>query len=84
MSDFSLDMTENPHPRMLAEAMEARRKARAIGGKEATYYWVGFIDCMAAATGETAEALNAWIDRHTGESSFDGTATRVELRGRKR
>lgn len=65
---FVLDRVENPHPRMLAEGIEARRRARAIGGKEATYYWAGFIACMAAATGETPEALNAWIDRHTGDS----------------
>lgn len=80
---FILDRADNPHPRMLAEAIEARRKARAIGGKEATYYWVGFMDAMCAATGLRAEELNRWIDSHAGEASFDGSATRVELRGRK-
>lgn len=67
---FVLDRTDNPHPRMLEEAIEARRRARAIGGEEGIYYWAGFMACMAAATGETPEALNAWIDRHTGESSM--------------
>lgn len=81
--EFVLDAVDNPHPRMLAAAIEARRRARAIGGKESTYYWVGYLTAMVDATGETPEALNRWIDRHTGEQSFDGSATRVELRERK-
>lgn len=49
MSDFVLDKTENPHPRMLEEAIEARRRARAIGGAEAIYYWAGCIAMMCRA-----------------------------------
>lgn len=71
--EFVLERTENPHPRMLAEAIEARRRARAVGGKEAVYYWTGFMAAMAAATGETPAALNAWIDRHTTEPVPDGS-----------
>ncbi len=84
MSDFVLDKTENPHPVMLAGAIEARRTARALGGERALHYWAGYIKAMCDATGETPEAINRWIDRHSGESSFDGSATRVELRERKR
>lgn len=84
MTDFVLDKTENPHPKLLEGAIQARRTARAIGGAEGVYYWAGVLDAMCWATGETHEAMNAWIDSHTGEQSFDGSATRVELRGRKR
>lgn len=52
-------------------------------GRLATYYWVGYLTAMCDATGEKPEAINAWIDRQTGESSFDGSATRVELRRRR-
>ena len=81
---FVLDKADNPHPKMLAAAIEARRRARALGGSETAYYWAGYLDAMCNATGETVEALNAWIDKHTDEASFNGSATRVELRGRKR
>ena len=72
MTEFVLDQVDNPHPKMLAGAIEARRRAKAIGGKEATYYLVGYITAMADATGQPVEAINAWIDRHDGETSYVG------------
>ena len=79
MSEFVLDKTENPHPKMLAGAIHARRTARALGGDRTLHYWAGYLQAMCDATGETPEALNAWIDRHSGDTSFNGSATRVEL-----
>ena len=80
MGDFVLDLASNPHPALLAGAIQARRTARAIGGKESTFYWVGFMDAMVAATGRPAEELNAWIDHHTGETSEDVSYAAVSVR----
>lgn len=52
MSEFSLDRTENPHPRMLQEALQARA------------YWRGYLAAMAAATGESEDAIEEWMDRN--------------------
>lgn len=61
---FVLDLDANPHPKMLAGAIQARRTARAIGGADNTYYWCGYVQAMADATGESVDAINAWVDRH--------------------
>lgn len=61
---FALDAAGNPHPRMLAGAIEARRLAKVLAGTERAYYWAGYLQAMADATGEPLDALNAWIDRH--------------------
>lgn len=57
MSDgaFVLERVENPHPVMLAGA----RAARELGGD----YWRGYLQAMADATGESHEALIAWMER---------------------
>lgn len=53
--EFVLDRVENPHPRMLAGAILARDK----GGD----FWWGYMCAMADATGESPEALLAWMER---------------------
>lgn len=60
---FSLERTENPHPRMLAEAW-AHRKRAAWWRPRAKYGWRCYRAAMCAATGETPEAIDAWMDRH--------------------
>lgn len=55
MSEFVLEMVENPHPVMLAGA----RVAQERGGD----FWAGYLQAMADATGETDEALIAWMER---------------------
>lgn len=52
---FVLERVENPHPKMLAGALEAR----AGGGP----FWDGYLRAMADATGEAEEALIAWMER---------------------
>lgn len=52
---FVLERTENPHPQMLIEAIALRSQ----GGKQ----WEGYLQAMCAATGETPEAILAWMDR---------------------
>lgn len=65
MSDFSLDLAENPHPRMLAGALAARRVAqRSRRPSDEHRYWNGYRQAMCDATGETPEAIDAWLDRH--------------------
>lgn len=59
---FALDKTENPHPRMLTEALAARKAAET--SVIAASFWGGFMAAMAAATGEPTEALHAWLDRN--------------------
>lgn len=61
--DFMLDRAENPHPRLLAGALRARDAATREGSGGATIYWHGYLDAMADATGESTDALNAWMDR---------------------
>jgi malonyl CoA-acyl carrier protein transacylase len=64
---FVLDRVENPHPRMLAAALELRRRAHLVGmAGAAADRWRGYLDAMCDATGETPEAIEAWLDRHTG------------------
>ncbi len=52
---FSLERTENPHPKMLLGAIEARQ----AGGP----YWEGYLRAMADATGEDDGDLIAWMER---------------------
>lgn len=60
--DFVLDRTENPHPKMLAEAWKLRERQ----GQDAYCFgmWQGFLRAMAAATGESEAALLMWMDRN--------------------
>lgn len=66
MSDepFVLDRAENPHPRMLAEALELRAEARWKGVGHVVARWDGYLAAMCAATGCTAADIEAWMDRH--------------------
>ncbi len=66
MSDehFVLDLASNPHPRMLAGGIAARRHG---GGRHTPYFkgfWDGYLAAMADATGCDPDDLNAWLDRH--------------------
>lgn len=54
---FVLDMDSNPHPVMLASAIQAR----LAGGD----FWCGYLKAMVDATGSTVSELNAWLDRHS-------------------
>lgn len=72
VGDFVLDRTENPHPRMLAGALACRdlyRQAQAgdpldTGRLMVTLArWRGYLAAMSDATGETPEAIEAWMDR---------------------
>lgn len=48
---FVLERVENPHPRMLRGALVRRAE------------WRGYLAAMCDATGETPEAIEAWLDR---------------------
>lgn len=62
---FVLELAENPHPAMLDLALRARRLAKLSPGEPVLYrYWQGVLDAMCAATGESPEDMNAWLDRH--------------------
>lgn len=65
---FVLDRVENPHPRMLAGALRARRVARELGhdpnGLGFVAFWDGYLSAMEDATGCPAQELVAWLDRH--------------------
>lgn len=58
---FVLERTENPHPRMLREALELR--SRVTFSAIDAGLWRGFLAAMCAATGESPEAIEAWMDR---------------------
>jgi nucleoside 2-deoxyribosyltransferase len=61
---FVLDHGDNPHPRMLTEALELRADARRNVVGPARFRWEGGLQMMAAATGETPQAIEAWMDSH--------------------
>lgn len=63
MSEFVLDAESNPHPKMLAGAVSARRRA-VTGETWAEAYWQGYLAAMADATGCTDDELEAWMDSH--------------------
>jgi hypothetical protein len=51
-AEFVLDLTDNPHPKMLSGALTARA------------YWRGYLQAMVDATGCEAKELEDWMDRH--------------------
>lgn len=61
---FVLDRTENPHPRMREHALMLRRSARVSGDSIVGATWLGYLDAMCDATGESAADINAWLDRY--------------------
>lgn len=68
--EFVLDRTENPHPRMLTEAWGLRSACEGLidvpgaAAAEVRGKWLGFLQCMCAATGESSEAITAWMERN--------------------
>lgn len=56
---FVLDRAENPHPRMLAEALLAR--ATRFDSTEALAYWHGYLAAMCGATGCPPDEIEAWL-----------------------
>lgn len=66
---FVLDRVENPHPRMLAGAIERRAAARATRGWPSSHAesvraeWRGYLAAMSDATGEAPDDIEAWMDR---------------------
>lgn len=65
---FVLDLDSNPHPRMLAEALEAQREAIRTNTVGARSFYAGFMAAMAAATGCTVGELLDWMARHKDRS----------------
>lgn len=68
---FVLDLASNPHPRMLAEALELRAAARARRrcrwlrrAVAARSRWAGYRQALIAATGADPDDVDAWLDRH--------------------
>lgn len=61
---FVLDRTENPHPRMLGEALLAR--SIKFDSSEALAYWHGYLAAMCGATGCPPDEIEAWMDHHEG------------------
>lgn len=53
-----LDRMANPHPRLIAEARTARRRAR-WWRPLSRHYWRGMLAGMAAATGDDPAAIDA-------------------------
>ena len=64
VSDFVLDRVENPHPRMLNEALALRADARRNTVGPPVFRWDGYLQAMCAATGETPADIEAWMDRN--------------------
>lgn len=61
---FVLERAENPHPVMLVGARAARARADSCFATPVDRaYWTGYLQAMADATGESPEALVAWMDR---------------------
>lgn len=61
---FVLDRAENPHPAMLAKALRYRDEARRAHAGWPVDRWEGYREAMCDATGETAQAIEAWMDRN--------------------
>lgn len=64
-----LDAVENPHPRMLAGALAARKVAAQHPACVAEFCpyvarWAGYLAAMVDATGCHPGELVAWLDRH--------------------
>jgi hypothetical protein len=60
---FALEQVENPHPKMLTNALMYRRIARGAIGDVAENLWLGYRAAMADATGCTTTEIEAWLDR---------------------
>lgn len=63
MTEFVLDTVENPHPKMLARALKLRERLKVPHSPADNHTWHGYLMAMSDATGETPEAIEAWMDR---------------------
>lgn len=63
-SDFVLDADDNPHPVMLAKALHYRRTAKHTPDSIMGALWLGYREAMCDATGESPDAIEAWMDHH--------------------
>lgn len=61
MAEFVLERVENPHPKMVTRALAFR--ACAGRGQREWWRWEGYLQAMCDATGESREAMLAWLDR---------------------
>lgn len=62
--EFVLELVENPHPKMLSGALSTRAVADSCFATPADRaYWEGYLQAMVDATGESREALVAWMER---------------------
>lgn len=63
---FVLDLASNPHKKLLALALDARRTARVagLGNLAASAYYLGVLHACAAATGAPDDEIRAWLDFH--------------------
>lgn len=83
---FVLDRVENPHPRMREHALQLRRAARAANDPVLGAMWLGYLEAMCDATGETSDAMNAWLDQHDDPNLAENlrSAQAVQVRGPSR
>lgn len=58
---FVLELESNPHPRMLQEALAARRAAKWWKPWR-ILYWRGYFDAMVGATGCDPADMHAWVE----------------------
>jgi len=72
---FVLDKAENPHPRMLGEALLAR--ASAFDSPRSMAYWLGYRAAMCGATGCEPAELDRWLDHHEGGTDVPLPVRRV-------
>lgn len=82
--EFVLDRTENPHPRMRDHALQLRRTARVSGDHVIAAQWLGYLEAMCDATGESSEAINGWLDRFDSPSIAEEIRTGVPVPGPSR
>lgn len=65
---FVLDRAENPHPRLLALAVKARRSARRFPNDMAHQsYYLGVLHACVEATGCADHEVVGWLDHHEAE-----------------
>jgi hypothetical protein len=65
-AEFVLDRDENPHPRLLALALAARRRSCVLGSGNlaAQSYYLGILHACVEATGCEESEIVGWLDAH--------------------
>jgi hypothetical protein len=61
---FVLDLSSNPHPRLLALALKAKHAYEADRNIGTERYYLGVIHACAAATGCQAFEMVRWVEHH--------------------